>query len=69
MSVATTPAVSVSDRRNPARQYQSIATGIATTLGFAIFGGDFLNRVMGISADNRTLILVLLAIYLFQRIR
>ena len=39
-----------------------IATGIATTLGFAIFGGDFLSRVMGISADNRTLILVLLAI-------
>ncbi len=39
-----------------------LATGVATTLGFAIFGGDFLNRVMGITADNTTLVTVLLLI-------
>ena len=39
-----------------------VATGIATTLGFAIFGGDFLNRVTGVQADNMTLILILLAV-------
>ncbi|HEY8642557.1 MAG TPA: APC family permease [Candidatus Dormibacteraeota bacterium] len=39
-----------------------IATGMATTLGFAIFGGDFLNRVMGVKADSIWLVVILLAI-------
>src|SRR6266567_4488460 len=39
-----------------------LATGVATTLGFAIFGGDFLNRITGVAPDNRTLVIILLAI-------
>jgi amino acid transporter len=39
-----------------------LATGVATTLGFAIFGGDFLSRVMGIKADTTTIVLALLLI-------
>src|SRR5690348_14089319 len=36
-----------------------IATGIATVYGFAIFGGDFLNRA-GLPGDNTIVILALL---------
>jgi amino acid transporter len=44
-----------------ALQLGYIATGVATILGFGIFGADFLNRVSGgaIAADNRLVLTVL----------
>ncbi|HEX6512716.1 MAG TPA: APC family permease [Chloroflexota bacterium] len=39
-----------------------LVTGIATTLGFAIFGGDFINRITGLDATNRYLVTALLAV-------
>jgi amino acid transporter len=47
-----------------ALQLGYVATGVATILGFGIFGADFLNRVSGgaIAADNRIALLVLFLI-------
>ena len=44
-----------------------VATGVATILGFAIFGADFLNRVSGgaIAADNRLVLVVLFLVDFF----
>ena len=39
-----------------------IATGMATVLGFGIFGADFLHRVAGLPADSRGLLAVLFVI-------
>jgi amino acid transporter len=44
-----------------ALQLGYVATGVATILGFGIFGADFLNRISGgaIAADNRAVLIVL----------
>src|SRR5215471_18647607 len=50
-----------------ALQLGYVATGVATILGFGIFGADFLNRVSGgaIPADNRWVLAVLFLIDFF----
>ena len=47
-----------------ALQLGYVATGVATILGFGIFGADFLNRVSGgaIAADNRWVLAVLFVV-------
>jgi amino acid transporter len=47
-----------------ALQLGYVATGVATILGFGIFGADFLNRVSGgaIAADNRLVLTILFII-------
>jgi amino acid transporter len=50
-----------------ALQLGYVATGVATILGFGIFGADFLNRVTGgaIAADNRLVLVVLFLVDFF----
>jgi len=50
-----------------ALQLGYVATGVATILGFGIFGADFLNRVSGgaIAADNRWVLTVLFLVDFF----
>jgi amino acid transporter len=50
-----------------ALQLGYVATGVATILGFGIFGADFLNRVSGgaIPADNRWVLAVLFLVDFF----
>jgi amino acid transporter len=50
-----------------ALQLGYVATGVATILGFGIFGADFLNRVTGgaIAADNRLALTVLFLVDFF----
>jgi amino acid transporter len=50
-----------------ALQLGYVATGVATILGFGIFGADFLNRVTGgaIAADNRWVLTVLFLVDFF----
>src|SRR5205807_2433110 len=47
-----------------ALQLGYVATGVATILGFGIFGADFLSRVTGgaIAADNRLVLVVLFGV-------